>query len=352
MPDILQIVPIASVFGVSTDVLFDTVGKSDDDIANEIIDECHKLTYDQNGILSKSGLYEGYRKAREALNNYPNNMILLTYCLEEGLSLAYPENDTYDAVHGEEIYKECIREANLVISYDKNACDVLRAHMIMVILHSAYGNYESATKHAQQFPWRADMTIHQMSAFIHHASKEYHLETINWQNDTYYHLESMLYCIGNNGCAFLKMKKYMDAVSCFESCLNLISTLFEKETYLPPLHWQEFGNVYLLLAEAHLGNGNKKAALLAIEQAVDYDLNIRPNLNHPVKPQSPLFRDVDATPVYRFFEPFKGTIDKLIKNLKSEQFEILQSEPRLTALYERLETAFYRYVVTAYLNGI
>ncbi len=37
MPDISQIVPIASVFGVSTDVLFDIVGKSDDDIANEII---------------------------------------------------------------------------------------------------------------------------------------------------------------------------------------------------------------------------------------------------------------------------------------------------------------------------
>ncbi len=81
MPDISQIVPIASVFGISTDVLFDTVGKSDDETAKEIIDECHKLIYDENGILNQSGLYEAYTKAREALNIYPNNIILLTYCL-------------------------------------------------------------------------------------------------------------------------------------------------------------------------------------------------------------------------------------------------------------------------------
>lgn len=340
MPDISQIVPIASVFGVSTDVLFDTVGKTDNDMANEIIDECHKLIYDENGIINKSGLYEAYTKVRDALNNYPKNMILITYCLEEGLALSYPENDTYDALHGEEIYNECIREANLVISYCKNTCDVLRAHMIMVILHSAYGNYKSAEDHAQQFPWRADMNIHQMYGFIHHASKEYQLETINWQNGTFYHLESMLYSIGSNGCAFMKMKKYEDAVSCFEVCLNLISTLFKNETYLPPLHWQEFGNIYLLLAEAHLKNGNKESALLAIEQAVDYDLNIRRKLNDSVKPQSPVFRDVDATSVYRIFWPLKGTVDKLITSLNNERFETLKKEARFIAQCERLETAF------------
>ncbi len=340
MPDISQIVPIASVFGVSTDVLFDTIGKSDTDMAKEIIDECQKLIYDENGIISNDGLYQAYMKAREALNNYPNNMLLLMYCLEHGISLAYPENDTYDALHGEEIYRECIREANLVISYCKNSCDVLRAHMIMVMLHSAYGNYQSAEEHAQQFPWRADMTTHQMLGFIHHAKKEYQSETVNWQNDTFYHLEAMLYSIASNGCAFMKMEQYNDAVSCFEACLDLIATLFKSESYLPPLHLQEVGNIYLLLAEAHLKNGNKESALLAIEQAVDYDLNIRPKLNYPVKPQSPVFRDVDATPVYRIFWPLKGMVDSLIKSLNGERFEALKDNPRFVALCEKLEEAF------------
>ncbi len=340
MPDISQIVPIASVFGVSTDVLFDTIGKSDNDMANEIIDECHKLIYDENGIRSNSGLYEAYTKAREALNDYPNNMILLTYCLELGIALAYPENDTYDAIHGEEIYKECIREANLVISYCKNTCDVLRAHMIMVILHSAYGNYQSAEEHAQQFPWRADMTIHQMFGFIHHASKEYQAEAVNCQNNTFYHLEAMLDSIGREGCAFMQMERYEDAASCFEACLDLIATLFKNEAYLPPLHWQEFGNIFLLLAEAHLKNGDQESALLAIEKTVDYELNIRPKLNYPVKPQSPVFGDVDATPVYRIYWPFKGTVDRLIKGLSSERFEPLKENNRFVAICKRLGEAF------------
>lgn len=138
----------------------------------------------------------------------------------------------------------------------------------------------------------------------------------------------------------MKMGKNEDAVSCFEACLDLIATLFKNETYLPPLHWQEFGNIYLLLAEAHLKNANKESALLAIEQAVDYDLNIRPKLNYPVKPQSPVFRDVDATPVYRFYWPIKGTVDKLIKKLDDQTFEILKEETRFIAQCERLKESF------------
>ncbi|MEA4831248.1 MAG: helix-turn-helix transcriptional regulator [Oscillospiraceae bacterium] len=37
MPDISQVVPIAKIFGVSTDVLFGTFGESDDDEAMKII---------------------------------------------------------------------------------------------------------------------------------------------------------------------------------------------------------------------------------------------------------------------------------------------------------------------------
>ncbi len=342
MPDISQVVPIASVFGISTDVLFDTAGKSDKDVANEIIDRCQKLIYDESGTVNISGLYQAYTNALAGLKSYPNNMILLTYCLEKGLSLAYPENDTYDASHGEEIYRECVRMAGLIISYGKSTWDVLRAHMIMVILHSAYGNFQTAEDHAQQFPWRADMNAHQMLAFIHHAQKEYQLESASWQNGTFYYLEAMLYSIGSNGCAFMKMKQYVPAIYCFEACLELIAALFKNETVLPPLHWQEFGNIYLLLAEAQLKNGNREAALSAIKQATDYDLDIRPKMNYPVRSQSPLFCDVDATPVYRCFWSLKGTVNKLINGLNCEEFNALKADPQFIAQRKRLEAVFDR----------
>ena len=43
MPDISQIIPLASVFGVSTDVLFGTLGTSDNDELKKILDEASAL---------------------------------------------------------------------------------------------------------------------------------------------------------------------------------------------------------------------------------------------------------------------------------------------------------------------
>ena len=67
----------------------------------------------------------------EGLAKHPNNTTLLMGCLEAGLSLAFPENDTYDNANGKQIYRECIRFADLVIKYGGNTNDVMRARMIM-----------------------------------------------------------------------------------------------------------------------------------------------------------------------------------------------------------------------------
>ncbi len=166
LPDISQVIPLATVLGVSTDVLFGISGKSDADVVNEIIKQANDLVYDENRCVAKEGLYKAYLKEQDGLKMYPNNTTLLLQHLETGISLAYPENDCYDSVHADKIYKECIRSANIVVRYSKDTTGVLRAHMIMVLLHSAFGNFEKAKEHAEQFPFRADMTIHKMMSYI------------------------------------------------------------------------------------------------------------------------------------------------------------------------------------------
>ncbi len=339
MPDISQIVPLASVFGVSTDVLFDITEKSDLEIANEIIHEAEMLIYDENGVATINGLYQAYQKVREALISYPNNMLLLTDCLEKGIELASPKSILYNAVHGKDIYNQCIRQANLVITYGKNTTDVLRAHMIMVILHSQYGNYDRAMVHAKQFPYHVGMNIYNMYAFIHHAKKEDGLAALQWKNDAYRRFVIMISSICCIGGSLFNMKQYADAVFCFESCLELIATLFKEETCLPPLHCTEYGNIYLHLAEAHLHNKNEKSALHALEQAVNYELEIRPRLNCSMKPQSPLFKDVEAV-VYPVSLPYKSHIVRLRKTIKSERFHMLKENPQYIALCEHLENTF------------
>ena len=139
-PDISQIVPLASVFGVSTDVLFGTYGTSDDEEVRKIIEEAYRL--------KGKAIYDALQNG---LCRYPNNMRLLMNSLEMGISIACPgtDHEWYDEIHGEEIYHECIRQANILISYSKNNTYVFRAHMIMGILHSVYGDSQKAWEHME-----------------------------------------------------------------------------------------------------------------------------------------------------------------------------------------------------------
>ncbi len=188
MPDISQVVPLAAVFNVSTDVLFGIYGTDDVKEVRGMISDAYNLI---DSPVTKEGLHRCYDALHEGLQKYPNNTGLLMQCLETGISLAYPENECYDAANGEAIYRECVREADIVIKYSENATDVLRAHMIMVMLHAAYGNIEAAKAHAGEFPWRADMTAPEMNAYIAHFGKNYRDEEKYLKTDIKYHLEDM-----------------------------------------------------------------------------------------------------------------------------------------------------------------
>lgn len=243
MPDISQIVPLASVFGVSTDVLFGTFGISEKDEVLEILDSASHLNRAENAKGMYAELQDGLRK-------YPNNMWLLVNCLEIGITLAYPENNNiYDEARGQEIYQECIRMANIIISYSDSINDILRAHMIMVFLHSAYGNIEKAREHANKFPRRSDMTFHLMSAYIAHYEKNYAGEAEHSRENTKFHLESLAYAMMQLANAY----KYMQRNDCALDVYNRVKQLLElfpnDEHFSTPTVYTEWGQLDELITK-------------------------------------------------------------------------------------------------------
>ncbi len=78
MPDVSQIVPIAHVFGVSTDVLFGTYGKNETEEVFKIINAAEALILHPNTAKS---LFAKYCAVKEGLKQYPNNPVLLMHCL-------------------------------------------------------------------------------------------------------------------------------------------------------------------------------------------------------------------------------------------------------------------------------
>ena len=330
MPDISQVVPIAHVFGVSTDVLFGTFGTNDTEEVWKIVNNAQALL---SRPLTAKSLFQKYLAIKEGFKLYPNNTILLMHCLETGIALSYPENDElYDSEHAEDIYKECIRYADLVISYTENISDVLRAHMIMVILHSAYGNFEKAWFHTEQFPYRADFNNHVMYAYYAHWKKDYKRESQSCQYGFLHYLEGMLDINTRLAKSYMLQEKYGDAANVLETSLELIQCVFKDNAVMPPIHHREHGDLYALLAEIYLRNGDPDKALFYLEKMVDYDLNDYATIDSNTKTKSPLLNSISHG-LYR------NRIDRyqnLVIKLTDQRFEALKADERYQNLMNRI----------------
>lgn len=327
LPDISQVVPLASVFGISTDVLFGTFGTSDDEEVRNILEKVKSLKMGGGAESLKCA----YDALQDGLRRYPNNCFLLVNSLEIGIALAYPENDCYDEVRGDEIYRECIRQANIVISYDKNVSDVLRAHAIMVTLHSAYGDSKMAWEHAEKFPWRADMTIHAMSAYIAHAEKNYAGEALHCQRDFMYLFEAMFNNIAQLGESYRRMGKYDDALKMFLSIFSMIDIIFAGERFMPQAHCREDGDVHALIARTYIEMGDTEKALYWLEKMVDYDIDTRSRFKNDMYVETPFMRDVK----FPFQWAWEGYKKRLLKKLNGAEFEKLKNNDKFIILLNR-----------------
>ncbi len=331
MPDISQVVPLARFFGVSTDVLFGTVGTNDKEEVWKIIKQSQSLL---TRPLDSAGLLRKYAALQEGLKQYPNNTTLLLECLETGIALAYPENDVYDAEHAEAIYNECIRMANLIISYSPNTNDVLRAHMIMVFLHSANGNFKEAMSHAEHFPVRADFNIHVMYAYYAHWKKDYENEAANCQYGVCHYLEGMLHILTQLGQTYALLGNYKDAAETLETALELIECIFGKDEIMPPVHHREKGDLYMLLTDIYLKDGNREMALSYLEKMVDYDKNVYAKIDKDTKTKSPLLRALS----HEFYRKRIDRHENLIAKLTDKRFDSLKDDARYKQLLAIAET--------------
>lgn len=318
LPDISQIVPLSHIFGVSTDVLFGTAGQNDRLEVQTIIRRAQSLV---TRPLSVTGMRQRYEALQEGLKLYPGNPLLLSHCLEAGIALAYPESSVHDPENAKKIYKDCIHYANLVISYSQNTTDVLRAHMIMVLLHAAYGDFAGAKAHIAHFPWRVDLNEHVMYAYYCHLKKDYQTEAESCQYGILYYLDALFNIILNLSRAYELQGRTEDAIQSLQNALALIDTLFGKEDVLPPLHLREKGDLYHELAKLYAKKGQKELSLSYLTKMVTYDTEVYAKMSADMKLNTPLLSGIDHR-LYR--KPIDRSLllqDKLADPCFSSLFE-------------------------------
>ncbi len=330
MPDISQVVPLAYVFGVSTDELFGVSNKSSRDEVMQIIKNAQNYL---SQPLNSEDLLRKYRVLQEGLKQYPNDTFLLTQCLETGLALSYPENgNLYDTNNGQTIYRECVRYANLLISHSYNTSDIMRAHMIMVMLHSTYGNFKEAHQHIEQFPTRADYNIHVMYRYFAHWRKEYDKEIGSCQLANMHYIEAILNNTTQLAVTFMKTGRCEDAIRTLKTELALIQFLFADDEILPPIHYREQGDLYMLLAEAYLRDGDREKALENLGKMVDYDLNEYSKITEATETNSPLLR----IKAHEFYIKRIDRYSQTSAKLKDKRFEQLNNDEGYQQLIKRV----------------
>ncbi len=328
LPDVSQIIPLATFFGVSTDIILGIAENNRNEEVNEILNACNERKLKKDDINS-------WLLIQETIKKYPSNLDLLQESIEYGIALSYKGNYCYNEEYAERIYKETTRQAELIIKYSSNATNILRAHMIMVMLHSSFGDAKSAVKHANQFPWRADMTVQAMCAWINKAFNEFEIEKINLQRDLEQHMHSSINTLGLLGISYENTKNYDEALKMYFTILNIINEVFREDDYIPALYKLEMGNVYALIARTYLSMGNIDKCLDYLGQMVDVEIyhNKVETNNFIIKNK---YLDKSGTYNYANYRAFDKDCDVLC-SLDLECFNSIKGNERYKEIVYRAE---------------
>ena len=327
MPDISQIVPLASVFDVSTDVLFGIDRTMESEEALKIVFAAD--TVKEYGCLDT--YLKAYDILLDGLKKYPNNLIIMNNCLNLGVAFVLPGNGwIYAKDHVAKVIPEMIRQANFIIANSKNISDILRARQCLVFLYSANKKFDLAIAEARNFPVRTDFTLYSNMARINECMGDYEREAINLCSDIDYSLQAFEDNVARLGIAYYNSGKYADAIEVFERFFAVINAIFKDECP-PPYHDFDSGDCYLLLAKAYLAIGKEDKAMDSVEKSIMYYFTFIERYEddyYHFAVKSPLVRNREMK------QHIKKEIikQKLLEKLSDWNIQPLKSKDRFVAL--------------------
>ena len=331
MPDISQIVPLATIIDVSTDYLFGIDRSSETEDALNIVANANRI--------QEYGKLDTYLKAYDilldGLKRYPNNYIITFNCMNLGVSLSMPDNGwIYAKDRAEAIIPETVRQANFIITNSKNISDILWARQNLVFLYSANKKFDLATTEARNFPVRTDLTLYSTMAIVNEYMGNYERGATYLCSDIDYSLQAFEDHIARLGKAYYNNGNYAEAIEVYEIFFAVMKAIFKDECP-PPYHDFDSGDCYLLLAQAYLAIGETDKAMDSVESSIMYYLNLLKKETddencYPIIVISPIVKKSEFKPRIR-----KDIIKEKLQNKLSDKcIEKLNLNPRFVELLD------------------
>ena len=333
MPDISLIVPLASVFDISTDVLFGMDRTTEYEDVNRIVSDADNVKVYGN----RDTYLEAYDILLDGIKKYPNNLTLISSCMNLGLALSMPDNGwIYAEDKADKIVTETVCQANFIIANSKNISDILRARQCLVFLYCLNNKFELATAEAHHFPVRTDLSLYSNMARVNEYMENYEREAICLCSDIDYSLQAFEDNVARLGMAYYNAGKYRDAITVYERFFDILKVIFRDE-YPLPYHDFDSGDCYLLLAQAYLAVGEEDKAMDFVERSVIYYLDLLDNESDGI----PYYQFSVKSPIVgkREFKQriYRNTVKvRLLEKLSSAGIKQLRGNARFICLIDRV----------------
>ncbi len=238
MPDIAQIVPLANLFGVTTDVLFGVDGVDHDRARMARLEEIFRLCDAcPDGEEAETALVI-LDKYREAMRLYPNNSTVLTNAMAFAEMVLAQNGEELKALIGQAgidgLVGEIIRWGELVIKYSTSLDDVLSAKCRLLEIRIREQNWREARNIADSFPREVScLRGLRLAALARSAG-----ETAEERTQRCANVAELARALGHEalmlGDLDRQAGRYADALDCYTFVQEMLDALYGEETYRPP----------------------------------------------------------------------------------------------------------------------
>ncbi len=340
MPDISQVVPLANLFGVPTDVLFGVYGTEHKEEISERLKEIHEI-YDgcKDGEEGSTALII-LDKYRDAIRTYPSNDTILSEAMAFGTMIIKNNESDLKAIIGQKgidnLANEVIRWAELVIKYSSSTGLVLLAKRKIIDIYIYRKNWDAAFALAETFPNTVDNIRSFLMTDLKHAAGDTEGERMQLFGNIHTLSSKLGYRVSMLGNLYMKEGKLDDAIYCYAFLRNMIEAMYGDEKYRPPFH-DSYYPMYRFPAECLIKLGREEEAIDLLEEGVAFILAQAENYNKKRYLDVPLLRDYPFGYGHDGNAEYHDLKGKLIRFLSCDSFKSLHENPRYKALAEQIE---------------
>lgn len=278
MPDIVQIIPLAKILGVTCDILLGMDSKEEEDILSlekSLAGSWRTTTFNNNrdGEKYEEVIYDSYKKYRELYKRYPTNYDLALECAGcagETLTMAKIFNRlTLDEKEERAIFADSERMLRTVMKYDDNFARRLRAKQLMIGLYCSVKNFGKAEAECEDLD-RTQEIVAKIDIANARDDDEDRTDKIALAKRLFHirkdQLFGSLYTLGRAYSIFGKEKR-AEALEVYNLSLSLVDALKDSQTSLSAAAYES--GLCMLIAKEYLREGDFDSCLDYVEKTTD-----------------------------------------------------------------------------------